>query len=193
MFSSVFCFTRAHPCICAAAPFCSANGSPGGLRGCELPIDRSDQRPTYRRIMARAGWKPFALVAHNLVVASVAAVNPGAVVKVSASLHDFPFLAQRLCSILACPTRVWSWLDGVEEGFEEEFLLEFFADAVAMFGDEEFGFDCFSRDDAEFRLRCVHDVDHIEKVGDEVPFRRLLLTLEGQGYSRDGCWLLRRC
>ena len=63
----------------------------GGLEGCGLPIDRSNQRPTYRRIMARAGWKSFALVAHNLVVAVIAAVNPGAVVTVSASLHDFPF------------------------------------------------------------------------------------------------------
>ena len=54
-------------------------------------FDRRHQRPTYRRIMARAGWKSLALVPHNLVVASVATVNPGALVTISASLHDFHF------------------------------------------------------------------------------------------------------
>jgi hypothetical protein len=63
--------------------------SPGGA------FDRLHQRPTHRRIMARAGWKSFAHVPHNLVVTSVAAVNPGAVVKVSGSGHDF-LLRQRV-------------------------------------------------------------------------------------------------
>ncbi len=55
-------------------------------------FDRPHERPTYRRVMARAGWKSFALVPHDLVVASVATVNPGAFVKLSASLyHLLPF------------------------------------------------------------------------------------------------------
>ena len=54
--------------------------------------------------MARAGRESFALIPHNLVVAGVATVNPGAVVTVSASLHHFLFMRQSSW-ILACPTR----------------------------------------------------------------------------------------
>ncbi len=54
-------------------------------------FDRLHQRPAHRRrrIVARAEGELFALVPHNLVVASVATVNPGAVVTVPGSLHDF--------------------------------------------------------------------------------------------------------
>jgi hypothetical protein len=44
-------------------------------------------------LLARAGWKSFALVQHNLVVAGVATVNTGAIATVSASLHNFLFKA----------------------------------------------------------------------------------------------------
>ena len=57
--------------------------------------------------MARAGWKSFAPVPHNLVAARVATVNSGAVVKVSASLHGF---RRRLCWILACPSYGCPWV-----------------------------------------------------------------------------------
>ena len=62
--------------------------------------------------MARAGWKSFALVQHNLVVAGVATVNPGAIVTVSASLHDFRFQAAIALnfsmSYLGCGLEVWT-------------------------------------------------------------------------------------
>ncbi len=43
--------------------------------------------------MARAGWKSFILVQHNLVVAGVATIKPATAVAVSASLHSFLFKA----------------------------------------------------------------------------------------------------
>jgi hypothetical protein len=66
-------------------------------------FDSPHQRPAYNRIMARAGWKSFAFVQHNLVVAGIATINPAAVVTVSASLHNFLF-RRRFSRILACPT-----------------------------------------------------------------------------------------
>ena len=58
-------------------------------------------------------------------------------------------------------------LDGAEKLFQHRFLLEFLADAVALFGDDEFGFDCFFWDDAEFGFFPADEVDDMEKVGDE--------------------------
>ena len=66
-----------------------AMGAALGAPRSSSAFDSPHQRPAYNCIMARAWWKSFAFVQHNLVVAGVAAVNPRAVVTVSASLHDF--------------------------------------------------------------------------------------------------------
>jgi hypothetical protein len=80
-----------------------AMGAALGAPRSSSAFDSPHQRPAYNRIMARAGWKSFAFVQHNLVVAGIATINPAAVVTVSASLHNFLF-RRRFSRILACPT-----------------------------------------------------------------------------------------
>jgi len=55
----------------------------------------------------------------------------------------------------------------VEELTEGGFFREFCADAVAQFGDDVFGFEGFSGDDAELGVFSVAEVDDVKKIGNE--------------------------
>jgi len=55
----------------------------------------------------------------------------------------------------------------VEEGFEGGFVLEACAYAVALFRQDELGFDGVARDDADRWLLAVDEIDDEKKVSDE--------------------------